>query len=183
MGSSRCASPSPTRSSLPPERALLPCADSPSGCFQRDGPDRSEGKQIWLVYGTRHESEMYYREEFEATCRTPRQLPLSAHAEPWRRRAGPDSRLCAGTRGPDHRGARCRLGVAARPRRRLTHRLPAAELRFDIYALCLRAEPHDHVCARAAEGPRLAPQADRLRALRLILSLRVIRTKQEATRD
>jgi ferredoxin-NADP reductase len=28
--------------------------------------DRSGGKQIWLVFGTRHESELYYREEFEA---------------------------------------------------------------------------------------------------------------------
>jgi ferredoxin-NADP reductase len=34
--------------------------------FPADGQDRSEGKQIWLVYGTRYESEMYYRDEFEA---------------------------------------------------------------------------------------------------------------------
>ena len=33
--------------------------------FPDDGPDRSEGKEIWLVYGTRHESELYYRDEFE----------------------------------------------------------------------------------------------------------------------
>jgi ferredoxin-NADP reductase len=33
------------------------------------GPDRSEGKQTWLVYGTRHESELYYHEEFEAIAR------------------------------------------------------------------------------------------------------------------
>lgn len=31
-----------------------------------DGRDRSNGKQIWLVYGTRHETELYYRDEFEA---------------------------------------------------------------------------------------------------------------------
>jgi ferredoxin-NADP reductase len=37
--------------------------------FPEDGPDRSEGKQIWLIYGTRHESELYYREEFEALAR------------------------------------------------------------------------------------------------------------------
>ncbi|WP_263356103.1 ferredoxin--NADP reductase [Acidicapsa ligni] len=30
------------------------------------GLDRSEGKQIWLVYGTRYESEIYYREYFES---------------------------------------------------------------------------------------------------------------------
>ncbi|HUV70118.1 MAG TPA: FAD-binding oxidoreductase [Terracidiphilus sp.] len=30
------------------------------------GPDRSNGKQIWLVYGTRYETDIYYRDEFEA---------------------------------------------------------------------------------------------------------------------
>ena len=34
--------------------------------FPANGPDRSEGKEIWLVYGTRHETEIYYRDEFEA---------------------------------------------------------------------------------------------------------------------
>ena len=34
--------------------------------FPVGGPDRSNGKQIWLVYGTRHESEIYYRDEFDA---------------------------------------------------------------------------------------------------------------------
>ena len=34
--------------------------------FPENGPDRSDGKEIWLVYGTRHTSELYYREEFEA---------------------------------------------------------------------------------------------------------------------
>ena len=29
------------------------------------GADRSEGRQIWLIYGTRHESEIYYRDYFE----------------------------------------------------------------------------------------------------------------------
>jgi len=29
------------------------------------GEDRSHGRQIWLVYGTRHESELYYRDYFE----------------------------------------------------------------------------------------------------------------------
>jgi ferredoxin-NADP reductase len=33
--------------------------------FPEGGPDRSDGKQIWLIYGTRHESEIYYRDEFE----------------------------------------------------------------------------------------------------------------------
>ena len=38
--------------------------------FPENGPDagldRSEGKDIWMVFGTRYESELYYREEFEA---------------------------------------------------------------------------------------------------------------------
>lgn len=29
------------------------------------GEDRSEGKQFWLVYGTRYESELYYRDYFD----------------------------------------------------------------------------------------------------------------------
>ena len=29
------------------------------------GEDRSEGKQFWLIYGTRHESELYYRDYFD----------------------------------------------------------------------------------------------------------------------
>jgi NAD(P)H-flavin reductase len=37
--------------------------------FPADGPDRSQGKQIWLVYGTRYETDIYYREEFEALAR------------------------------------------------------------------------------------------------------------------
>ena len=39
---------------------LFPPEDGPNA-----GPDRSDGKQIWLVYGTRHESELYYQDYFE----------------------------------------------------------------------------------------------------------------------
>ena len=34
--------------------------------FPEDGPDRSNGRDIWMVFGTRYESELYYRDEFEA---------------------------------------------------------------------------------------------------------------------
>lgn len=34
--------------------------------FPESGEDRSEGKEIWCVYGTRHEPDLYYQEEFEA---------------------------------------------------------------------------------------------------------------------
>ncbi len=37
--------------------------------FPEDGPDRSEGKDIWLIYGTRHETDIYYQDEFEALAR------------------------------------------------------------------------------------------------------------------
>jgi len=37
--------------------------------FPEGGPDRSSGKEIWLVYGTRHETDIYYQEEFEALAR------------------------------------------------------------------------------------------------------------------
>jgi ferredoxin-NADP reductase len=41
--------------------------------FPEDGPDagegRSNGKDIWLVYGTRYETEIYYQAEFEALAR------------------------------------------------------------------------------------------------------------------
>jgi ferredoxin-NADP reductase len=33
--------------------------------FPDDGEDRSEGRNIWLVYGTRYETELYYQDYFE----------------------------------------------------------------------------------------------------------------------
>ncbi|MGC2160927.1 MAG: FAD-dependent oxidoreductase [Silvibacterium sp.] len=33
--------------------------------FPESGEDRSEGRSIWLVYGTRHETEIYYQKYFE----------------------------------------------------------------------------------------------------------------------
>lgn len=33
--------------------------------FPESGEDRSESRQIWLVYGTRHETELYYSDYFE----------------------------------------------------------------------------------------------------------------------
>lgn len=33
--------------------------------FPDSGEDRSQGRKIWLVYGTRHESELYYQHYFE----------------------------------------------------------------------------------------------------------------------
>ncbi len=33
--------------------------------FPENGPDRSEGKDFWLVYGTRYETDIYYQDFFE----------------------------------------------------------------------------------------------------------------------
>jgi len=101
--------------------------------FPADGPDRSEGKEIWLVYGTRYETDMYYHEEFEAlAARQPNfhYLPtLSRAQESW-----------TGLRGyvQDHvariieeRAARLGLPLPVLPP---DPAVPPAELSFDIYA-------------------------------------------------
>ena len=36
--------------------------------FPSEAEDRSDGKHFWLIYGTRHESEIYYRRYFEKTA-------------------------------------------------------------------------------------------------------------------
>ncbi|MGO8717847.1 MAG: ferredoxin--NADP reductase [Acidobacteriaceae bacterium] len=36
--------------------------------FPNEAEDRSDGKHFWLIYGTRHESEIYYQHYFEKTA-------------------------------------------------------------------------------------------------------------------
>jgi ferredoxin-NADP reductase len=101
--------------------------------FPENGPDRSNGKQIWLVYGTRHETEIYYQAEFEAiAARHPNfhyLVTLSRAGEGW-----------TGLRGyvQDHvariveaRALRLGLPLVQPPVDPLT---PKADLTFDIYA-------------------------------------------------
>ena len=101
--------------------------------FPVDGPARSNGKQVWLVYGTRHESDIYYRAEFEVlAAHQPNfhYLPtLSRAAENW-----------TGLRGhvQDH-VARIVVERAVRqgqpfPAPPVDPALPQSELNFDIYA-------------------------------------------------
>lgn len=101
--------------------------------FPDDGPDRSEGRDIWMVYGTRHESELYYREEFEAlAARHPNfhyLATLSRADESW-----------TGLRGyvQDHVATiveerAVRLGQTL-PLPPVDHATLASELRFDINA-------------------------------------------------
>jgi len=101
--------------------------------FPEGGPDRSNGKEIWLVYGTRYETDIYYREEFEALAR---RVP-NFHYLPTLSRAQDD---WPGLRGHvqvhiqkivEDRAALLRLKLPLPP---VDPATPAAELKFDIYA-------------------------------------------------
>jgi len=100
--------------------------------FPEGGPDRSNGKEIWLVYGTRYETDIYYGEQFEALAkRIPNfhYLPtLSRAQDSW-----------TGLRGHvqvhvskivEDRAARLGQPLPAPPVDPVT---PPADLKFDIY--------------------------------------------------
>jgi ferredoxin-NADP reductase len=116
-----------TGTGIAPMRAFL------QWLFPENGPDRSGGKEIWLVYGTRHESDIYYHEEFEALARRKPNFhyltTLSRALESW-----------SGLRGyvQDHvariiEERAARLGLPL-PQPAPDPTLLAAELQFDIYA-------------------------------------------------
>jgi hypothetical protein len=98
-----------------------------------DGPDRSNGKQIWLVYGTRHESGLYYRAEFEALARRKpnfHYLPtLSRAPKSWNGLRGQVQEHVA--RIVEERAARLGQPLPAPPP---DPSIPPSELNFDIYA-------------------------------------------------
>jgi NAD(P)H-flavin reductase len=90
--------------------------------FPESGEDRSEGRDIWLVYGTRHETELYYREFFEKVAAQRRNFhyiaTLSRATDDW-----------TGLRGYVQEHAVALL--KARP----VHEVPASATQgFDIYA-------------------------------------------------
>jgi ferredoxin-NADP reductase len=100
--------------------------------FPENGLDRSNGKEIWLVYGTRHETDIYYQKEFEAlAARAPNfhYLPtLSRAQDSW-----------SGLRGHvqvhvakivEERAARLGLPM---PQSAVDPTIPPKDLRFDIY--------------------------------------------------
>ncbi len=101
--------------------------------FPADGSDRSEGRDIWMVYGTRYESELYYRDEFEAlAARWPNfhYVPtLSRADENWHGLRGYVQEHVA--RIVEKRA--CRLGISL-PLAAVDAAIPPADLRFDIYS-------------------------------------------------
>lgn len=101
--------------------------------FPEDGPDRSEGREIWMVYGTRYESELYYREEFEAlAARKPNfhyVATLSRGDESWTGLRGYVQEHVAGI--VEERAARLGISLPLPP---VDPATPASELRFDINA-------------------------------------------------
>jgi ferredoxin-NADP reductase len=100
--------------------------------FPENGPDRSEGKHIWLVYGTRYETDIYYQEEFDALAR---RVP-NFHYLPTLSRAQDNWPGLRGHVQPhiakivEERAARLNLPLPAPP---IDPATPAADLQFDIY--------------------------------------------------
>ncbi len=101
--------------------------------FPENGEDRSQGKDIWLVYGTRYETDMYYHQEFEAlAARKPNfhyLATLSRAQDSWTGLRGYVQDHVA--RIVEERAARLGLTLPQPP---ADPAIPAKDLRFDIYA-------------------------------------------------
>lgn len=101
--------------------------------FPESGEDRSNGKEIWLVYGTRYETDLYYKDEFEAlAARHPNfhyLATLSRAQDDWTGLRGYVQEHVA--RIVEERAAR--LGQPL-PQPPVDPATPPAEIRFDIYA-------------------------------------------------
>lgn len=100
--------------------------------FPENSPDRSQGRDIWLVYGTRHETDIYYQEEFEALARRVpnfHYLPtLSRALDSWTGLRGYVQEHV--TKIVHERCERLKLPLPSLP---VDPTIPPAELRFDIY--------------------------------------------------
>ena len=116
-----------TGTGIAPMRGFL------QGLFPADGTDLSNGKDIWLVYGTRYETELYYHAEFEAlAARKPNfhyLATLSRAQDDWKGLRGYVQDHVA--RIVEERAARLGLTLPVAP---VDGTLLASELKFDIYA-------------------------------------------------
>jgi ferredoxin-NADP reductase len=101
--------------------------------FPPDGPGRSQGRDIWLVFGTRYETDLYFHEEFEALARRApnfHYLPtLSRASDAWTGLRGYVQEHVA--RIVEERAARLGLPL---PAPEVDPSTQPADLRFDIYA-------------------------------------------------
>ena len=101
--------------------------------FPENGPDRSNGKEIWLVYGTRHESELYYHDEFEALAACKPNFhylaTLSRAGDSWTGLRGYVQEHVAKI--VEERAARLGQKLPLEP---IPPGTPATELHFDVYA-------------------------------------------------
>ena len=108
--------------------------------FPADGGNRSDGKQIWLVYGTRHATELYYRDAFEALAAR----HANFHYLPTLSRASDD---WAGLRGyvQEHVAKivkfRAEQNGQPLPASPVDPAVPIAQLQFDIYAYACGLSP------------------------------------------
>ncbi len=101
--------------------------------FPEDGMDRSDGKEIWCVHGTRYQSEIYYRDEMEAVAaRHPNfyyLATLSRADASWTGLRGYVQEHVA--RILEDRAARLNQSLPIPP---VDSASPATDLRFDIHA-------------------------------------------------
>jgi NAD(P)H-flavin reductase len=100
--------------------------------FPANGPDRSNAKEIWLVYGTRYESDIYYQDEFEALARRVpnfHYLPtLSRAQDSWTGLSGYVQEHVAKI--VEDRATRLGQPLPAPP---VDPPIPPSDLKFDIY--------------------------------------------------
>jgi NAD(P)H-flavin reductase len=115
-----------TGTGIAPMRAYL------QKLFPPDGSDHSQGRDLWLVYGTRYESDIYYRAEFEALARRApnfHYLPTLSRADAgWTGLRGHVQEHVAKI--VEERAAR--LGQKL-PLPEVDPAIPAIDLHFDIY--------------------------------------------------
>jgi ferredoxin-NADP reductase len=112
---------------------VAPMRSFAQALFPENGPDLSCGKEIWLVYGTRHETEIYYHEEFLALARRKPNFhylaTLSRATESWAGLRGYVQEHMANI--VEERAQRLGLPLIQPP---VDAAIPKADLKFEIYS-------------------------------------------------